>query len=372
MSKVIDFCKFYKGEILTASSILFGAAAVGAAFVESPKCHMRLEENKETYRKIRSANPDAKKLDKEATKHIAKTAGNVVYDMKFTLGFEALSIICACVGCRSMRKTITATTALATTALSTLAMTESSVESIFGEEGLRKVKAARMQPIKKVKEVVNSETGEIEKQEYFESPDLSCLDYNAWEILRRQSPEVQAAHDPLSCVVIDDRNSTYRSCGGNIELMLPALRNALNQSNHTMWMDGKIYLINELENLGFMDLHDSSFNRNLMEMLGTIDCPTAYDMVSKQTVNIKGFDSNGIATERGDYGEFTHKSLSFGVDQDKYLFGIPEHAEDAYFVIDGKLFLDLSYDGNIKQYLIGNVSPNRKMTAWHEEPWCEK
>lgn len=373
-----QYCSYHKGEICGIGSALFSVAAVGFALFEGEKARKDISEAKAEFLRIREEYHDenGNVIDgygRVIAKHTAKMVGRTAYNLKGTLLCEAASITLMAIGIKSLSKSRNAAVALATSALSTLALTESSVESLFGADGLAKVKAQRLQPLKTEVKRIDPATGEeISKEIVEEGPELEYLDYNAWKILKEQPAEVQAAHDPLSCVVIDDRNSNFTACNGNIDYMLPALKNALDNSNHRMWMKGKIYMEQMLSYLGFNDLDDGTFNRDLMEMLGTIDVPTAYDQVAKKYVRIKGFDEDGMVTNRPDYGEHSHKYLSYGADQDKYLFCRPEAGYDTHFIIDGKLFLDLSYDGNILQYRTGNVSVDRKRSAWVEEPIMEK
>ena len=127
-----------------------------------------------------------------------------------------------------------------------------------------------------------------------------------------------------------------------------------------------------VDDLEFSDINGPRWNQDILDMAGTVDMPKAYDMVAKKYITVKGFDDDGFVDDRKAYGEFTHKYLSYGTEQDKYFFARPEADDHPYFIIDGRVLLELSYDGNISNLGIGKVTPERKRSAWVENPEMEK
>ena len=373
ISNAVTWAKFHKGEICAFGAVACGVGATGCAIYESKKARERFAENKKQILTIRD-NKDSETYKKDLAMQALKTAGNAAFDMKFTLVCEAGMIIFTILGCSSMRKTITTVSANAAGLASLVALTEEAIRQEYGEEGLHKIKtirAERQLPVTvKRYDPVSGESHEVKTTE--PAPDLEWLDIAARDFLKTQPAEVQAYFDPTSTVLLDDDSILYRSCHGDLDLLTGALRTALDNSNHTLWMNGRIRLRSMVDDLEFISLTGPRFNQDIMDMAGTIDCPTAYDMITKKYVRVKGFDEEGYALERKQYGDFTHKYLSYGEDQDRYLFANPEGSDKPYFIIDDKILLQLSYDGNINNLLIGGVSPERKASAWAEQPEMEK
>lgn len=378
---IISWAKYHRAGLLSGASLLFGAGAVAASFIESPKTHEDWAEGKKALGLIKekrvtcsdtySEEQYKKDLRKETINMVTTGAKN----MKFTIILESLAIGTGIAGIAVGASQISSLTALATSATAALAFNEDAIRDIWGEEGLQKVREKKMTGVKKTVKEVNPETGKIEEKEIVEyCPDLAVLDANAAELISKLPPEAQAAFDLAHCVVIDEENENFRACNGNIDLLVPALKNALNQSNIQMWNSDfmEIRLRHVISNLGFRDLGSERWNKSLLKNCGTIDSPTAYSWALKRNVKIKGFNDDGICTER--YGEMTHKSLSFGEEQDRYLFSTPEMltVDNPYFIVDGKLILDLSYDGIIEGLDATGGSKERKMSAWKENPISEK
>lgn len=378
MSGVGSWIKFHKGEICAGGAIITGAAAVGFAIYETPTAQRRISSNKEQLRALKARkneDPEYAKGDyrKDLAKQTAKTIGNAAYDYKGTVLCEAASIIFTVLGVRGMRKVITATSGALATTTGILAMTEEAIRQEYGEDGLLKIKELRANPIRRISKEVNQETGEIEEREIIDMPpEMEWLDDNAREFLMNQPPEVRSRFDPTCTVLLDEGSHLFRTCHGDLDILTANIKNALQNSNITMWDHGRIYMRSMINDLEFSDISGSRWNQDILDMAGTVDMPEAYDMVSKKYVKIKGFDEDGLVEDRKAYGEFTHKYLSYGVEQDKYFFARPEADDHPYFIIDGRILLELSYDGNIANYAIGKITSDRKRSAWREHPEIEK
>lgn len=372
LSNIGTYVKFHKGEICAIGAGVTSVAAVTAAIIEAPKARENMAANIKTMKEL---DKNSETYKKDLAKATAKTAGNAVRDLKFTIGFEVASVALTAIGCSSMRKTITSTSTALAGVTSLLALTEDAIESEYGSEGLNKIKMIRNSNggIAKTIKTIDPVTGEVHETEVREmAPDLEWLDLNAKELLEQQPAEVQAVFDPTSTVLLDDDSVLFRSCHGDLDLLDTALKCALDSSNHYMWMHGRIRLRNMLDDLEFTSLNGRRFNQDIMDMAGTIDNPSAYDMISKKWIRVKGFDEAGKCEDRKKYGDYSHKYLSYGEDQDKFLFSRPEASDHPYFIIDGKILLQLSYDGNINNLLIGGISPERLASAWTEHPEMEK
>lgn len=378
LAGALAWAKFHKGEICAGGAIITGIGAVGFAIYETPKAQRRVKSNKEALdalkeRKINDESYTDAQYRKDLAKASAKTVGNVVYDYKGTILCEAASIAFTIVGVRGMRKVITATSSALATTTGLLAMTEEAIKAEYGEEGLQKIKELRSRPIHKVEKSINPETGEEIEREVTETPpDMEWLDANAREFLMEQSPEVRARFDPTSTILLDEGSHIFRTCHGDLDMLTANIKAALQRSNITMWDRGRIYLRSMVDDLEFSDLSGPRWNQDILDMAGTVDMPEVYDMVAKKWIRAKGFDDDGIVEDRKAYGEFSHKYLSYGVEQDKYFFARPEASDRPYFIIDGKILLELSYDGNISNLSIGKVTSERKRSAWIEYPEIEK
>lgn len=378
LSGALSWMKFHKGEICAGGAILTGIGAVGFAIYETPNAQRRVKSNKAELDALR----ERKKNDPEYTdaqyrkdlaKASAKTVGNVAYDYKGTILCEAASIAFTIVGVRGMRKVITATSSALATTTGLLAMTEEAIRQEYGEEGLAKIKEMRNRPIHKIEKSINPETGEEVEREVTETPpDMEWLDANAREFLMEQSPEVRAKFDPTCTILLDEGSHLFRTSHGDIDILTANIKAALNRSNITMWDRGRIYLRTMVDDLEFSDLSGPRWNQDILDMAGTVDMPEVYDMVAKKWIKAKGFDDNGVVEDRKAYGEYTHKYLSYGEEQDKFFFARPEADDHPYFMIDGRILLELSYDGNISNLGIGKVSSDRKRQAWIENPEIEK
>lgn len=378
MSGAWSFIKFHKGEICAGGAILTGLGAVGCAIYETPKAQRRITKNTEDLRALKvrkeeDPNYSATEYKKDLARQTAKTVGNAAYDYKGTILCEAASIIFTIVGVRGMRKVITATSGALATTTGILAMTEEAIKQEYGEEGLLRIKELRANPIRKVHKEVDPETGDIQEREYIETPpDMEWLDENARDFLMQQSPEIRARFDPTCTVLLDEGSHLFKTSHGDLDILSANIKNALQNSNITMWDRGRIYFRSMIDDLEFNDISGPRWNQDILDMAGTVDMPEAYDMVQKKFVKIKGFDDDGIVEDRKVYGEFTHKYLSYGEDQDKFFFARPESTDHPYFIIDGRILLELSYDGNISNYAIGRVTKDRKRSAWTENPEIEK
>ena len=379
MSKVLKYLSYHKGEIFTGISLVAGAGAVVASFIEAPKARQHLRENRETFKTNRVRIPEGKtdpeKFKRsELVKHVGKTTKDFAWDMKGTIICEAVSIGFGIAGCCEMRKAVKAASMAAASAASMLAMTEAAVKDVYGEEGFKKIAERRKSPIKISERRVNPVSGKVEDHEYtMDPPEEIILDQHVKDIVDQLPLEARAGIDLAHCVLIDNEVFAYRSTNGNIDVLAPTLKNAFLMMNKEMQIEkGEMTMRRELEILGFMDTYDSKrFNQTILKVAGTIDTPTAKDMVSGKTIRIKGFDLDGNATDR--YGEYTHKQLSFGEDQDRWLFGsIEERDVNPWFIIDGKILLNLSYDGNTAELIPENVTVERKRSAWVENPEYEK
>lgn len=372
-SNVLAWTKYHKGELCAVGAFVTGAAAVGCAVVESKKARERFILNKENINEIR-ANKDSETYKSDLAKATLKTVGNAAYDMKFTIGLEVLSGVLTFVGCSSMRKSISNLTVYSAGLASMLALTEEAVRQEFGEDGLKKVKLIReTRPMPVTVNKIDPATGETYKETTIEEfPDTEWLDLKAKGVLETLPPEVRMNFDPTCTVLLDEDSQLFRSCHGDVELINSTLKQTLRNMNHILWMKGRIRLEQMIDELEFMSTDYERFNPVIMDMAGVIDCPYAYDDVTKKKVKVRGFDDNGIVEDRKQYGEFTHKYLSFGEEQDKFIFSHPEYTDKAPFIIDGKWLLELSYDGNINHLQTTTVSWERKRSAFIEDPEMEK
>lgn len=378
LAGAISWAKFHKGEICAGGAILTGLGAVGFAIYETPNAQRRVKSNTDEIKKLkerRENDPEytENQYRKDLAKASAKTVGNVAYDYKGTILCEAASIAFTIFGVRGMRKVITATSGALATTTGLLAMTEEAIRQQYGEEGLQKVKELRNRPIHKIEKSINPETGETVEREFIETPpDMEWLDANARDFLMEQSAEVRARFDPTCTVLLDEGSNLWRISHGDLDMLTANIKGALNRSNITMWDRGRIFLRAMVDDLEFSDISGPRWNQDILDMAGTVDMPEVYDMVSKKWIKTKGFDDTGIVEERKAYGEYTHKYLSYGVEQDKFFFARPEASDHPYFMIDGRILLELSYDGNISTLGIGKMTSERKRSAWIENPEIEK
>lgn len=378
LSGMLAWAKYHKGEICATGAVVCSIGAVGFAIYETPKAQRRIKSNKEEFNNLklhRDSDEEykVKQYKKDLAKHSAKTVGNVLYDYKGTIACEAASILFTVIGCKSMRKVITATSSALATTTGILAMTEEAIRQEYGEDALLKIKELRSRPIHKKISVVNPETEEIEeKLETMTPPDTEWLDENARDFLMNQPAEVRARFDPTSTVLLDEGSQIFRTSHGDLDILTANIKGALKRSNMTMWKDGRILLRAMVDDLEFLDMSGKRWNQDILNMAGTIDMPICYDYVSKKYIRTKGFDENGVVNDRKQYGEYTHKYLSYGEEQDKYFFARPEAEDHPYFIIDGRILLELSYDGNIAALGTGTVPNERKRSAWIENPEIEK
>jgi hypothetical protein len=380
MSRVGKTLSHYKGEILTGAGLIAGAGALVFSFFETPKARTHIAEHKKTFNEMRirkhEGKTDKNLYKKEYLKELGVTAKDFAWDMKGTIICEALSVGLGIAGCATMRKGITAASTTAASALGLLAMTEAAIKEEYGEEGFQKISERRNKPIKISERRVNPKTGEMEEHEYIMEPqEVEYLDDNVRKIVETLPEGARAGFDPAHCVVIDEGNITYRMTNGNLDLIVPTLQTAFRNINWEMQCrDGEINLRRELDILGFADTRSDRFNQEILKVAGTIDTPTAKDLVTGKIIRVKGFNTDGTASDR--YGEYTHKQISFGEDQDAYLFCDTITRESEYpnpwFIIDGKIILNLSYDGNTNELIPEKLTPERKRSAWIENPEYEK
>lgn len=384
LSNAGTWLKWHKGELLSAASLICGAGAVICAVTEAPNAKSHWDESKKQLgiykdKKLMDESYSEQDYKQDLRKTTVSMVATGAKDMKKTLILEGASIIFGIAGAAVSHKAVCAATATATALASQLAFTEDAIEDIWGPEGLLKVREKRIVGLDKKVKAVDPETGKVEeKTVHITPPDMTILDRKCAALVKTLPIEAQAAFDLSRCVLIDEDNHWYKSCNGNIDMMIPALRNAYNNMNHFMWSDkghGRIRLGQMIDFLDFEDCSESyegsqRFNHNLMETCGIIDQPYAYDTISHKKIRVKGFDENGFATER--YGEWTHKTVSFGEEQDKYFFSYPESVDKAYFIVDGKIILSLSYDGYIANLLTDDLTPERRRSAWLEDPSMEK
>lgn len=377
-SNVGTWIKTNRSEILTTVGVCSSIAAVGFAYKESEKARYRVKKNKETLDEIKKAHDAGDYTDAEyrkvLAKQLAKTAGNAAYDMKGTLICEGVAVTSLVASCVLGRKAYKGAAALASTALAYSAMLENGIKDQFGEEALRNIQK-KPYSIKKISK--KNEDGTVEEEEVkIESPMIGAIDTKAEELCRLTGYPYS-----IGTILLDNRFSAYKSVGGKLEDLIRNLKFAQTEANNDMWMSGKNKIKDTLDCLGLFASEKDSFNMDLAEMIGTVDTPTAFDVLSNKPIKVPGFDDEGRAVER--YGEYSHKYLSFGEELDKvindYLVGNCEEDDVerrlSYQMVtdprDNKqyILLDLSYDGNIANIVTSRAIVNERMaSAWDENP----
>lgn len=377
-SNVGTWIKTNRSEILTTVGVCSSIAAVGFACKESEKAKYRLKKNKEELDEIKKAHDAGDYTDAEyrkvLAKKLAKTAGNAAYDMKGTLICEGVAVTSLVASCVLGRKAYKSAAALASSALAYSAMLESGITEKYGADALRDIQK-KPYALKKVKKT--TEDGkEVEEELKTDYTGSFAIDTKAEELCRLTGYPYS-----MGTILLDHRFSAYKSVGGKLEDVLRNLKLAQTEANEGMWCSGKNKIADTLKCLGLYEYEKDSFNMELAEMIGTVDVPTAFDILQNKNARVPGFDENGKAVNR--FGEYSHKYLSFGEEVDKvvndYLVGNCEEDDierrlSYQMVTDPRnnksyILLDLGYDGNIANIVTDkSLVQERMVSAWDENP----
>lgn len=169
-------------------------------------------------------------------------------------------------------------------------------------------------------------------------------------------------------IKLDEEHPVWKTCNGNAVYMAMAVRKMRDDCNDILWRRGRITMAEILTTLGFdRDRDKDRFDWEMANMVGIIDQTKAYDLLTKQWVDIPGYTS-----EDRRFGDAEHKSVSFGPLDWDYIYEAEKMPED-YPVGDRTYYyLDINCDGNIANLKIKHITEDGMLKRLEAHPELEK
>ena len=362
-SNVSTTLKTYSPEIMVGAGIIMGIGSIVTAVMATPKAIEAKKKCDEERAIIVKAKEDGKTalgedyteadykkdIRNQAVRSVVAVGKNYILPACLGLGSITLNIASVSV----LRNRYTAVAALATTTTAAFAAYR---ENVIADAG--KVKDMEYLTGSKLKkEKCKAVESHIEATEEGEKTVDDIVPYDTVFIDSRAEESLANSamtYSPYT-VIIDERNPIYASCNGNPYYMATRIDAALATCNRKLWSTGKIRLIDILDELEVnRRTYGDSINWEIAEMVGMIDAPEAYNLLTKKWEKTPGVETAGDEA----YGEYNHRSISFGNFDDEVFYNgreIKKHVDYIGEHIGQKaaIYLDISCDGVIANKLIG-------------------